>query len=206
MGKIISAIGSTIDDVVSSVSGAIQDVTGTAAQLTALGAKFAVSAEAKKKAVLSGHSKGSAEPMFDGEDIGALIKSTLLQAQKKSLSQFNTQFNSDGSITASSDDGLVQDYCGDQAAGVTAIVNQLSTDFVNWQIPSNNQALQNMASTIMQEIISKAGAGDTSYGQYSLTINQTLYWTVSYGLFDVTVQPTTQALIYAFTAGFGGGF
>jgi len=227
MGQIVSAATSTVGSVISGIASSVTDVAGVAAQLSQLAANFsppappAVNATALPKGYAVGLRK-SATPgrsvLLTNDDpqqnIGSLIKSTMKAALGNSQSVFAATYVGDTGIR--SDYGLVNNYCGTGAnaepsnpaymAAVTTLKMALSTNFVNWQFPVEDAMLNNMAETMVTEVFTKAGAASSSVGTYSISTNQSIDWVLSYGLFVVTESPSTQALIYAFSAAFNSGF
>jgi hypothetical protein len=223
MGKIVSAVAGGITDVINGVSSAVSDVASTAAQLGKLAENFAVPVAAVLGAAKPGngyavgrHQQKRSFLLGDGaqEDIGSLIKSTMKQAVAKAQSVFTNTYVGENGIRT--DSGLVQNYCGTGVGAgpspeaielaISQVSSQIQQNFNNWQFPSTPDMCYEMSKTIVQEVFAKAGAGDTSVGTYSVTVNQSIDWVIAYGLFDVTVNPSTQALIYAFAAASNGGF
>jgi len=224
MGKIISAITDGIDGIVGAITSTVTDAAATAAQLTTLATSFAVTPSPSLKApALKGYAVGlhknhafnrSLLLSDDQQDIGPLIKSTMKAALAKSQNVFASTYTGDTGIH--SDNGLVNNYCGNGAdaqpsdptveAAIVQLKQQLSQNFMNWQFPVNDDMLQNMAQTMVLEVFTKAGTGDTSVGTYSISNNQSIDWTLTYGLFSITESPSTQGLIYAFSAAFNSGF
>lgn len=224
MGKIMSAITTGIDGIIGAITSTVTDATATAAQLTTLATNFAVPASPAIKApALHGYAVGLHKSYLperslilsdDQQDLGPLIKSTLKAALAKSQAVFTSTYVGDTGVH--SDNGLVNNYCGTGAgaqpsdptveAAITQLKQQLSQNFVNWQYPVEDDMLQNMAQTMVLEVFDKAGSGDTSVGTYSINVNQSIDWTLTYGLFSVTENPSTQGLIYAFSSAFNSGF
>ncbi|MCW3083302.1 MAG: hypothetical protein JWP12_668 [Bacteroidetes bacterium] len=210
MGKIVSAIGGTVDDVVSQISSAVTDVAKTAAQLEGMVTTISNQMSPPAGLHVAGypqahyHALKSSGRMvnYDQENIGKTITDARAAMAKSATSNFTKIFKDlegdDDDLTINSDSGLVQNYCNDALQGLPQLTTQIQQNFDTWQIPSTTQVINNMATTIANEIVEKAGGPSFSHGVYSLTNSQTLYWVVSYGVFDVSVQPTTQALVYAF--------
>ncbi len=222
MGKIISTVAGGIDDAVNGIVSTVTNVGATAAQLATLASNFAVPAPLKENLALRqgyavGMHKAASKSMIlgdDPQDIGPLIKSTLKAALAKSQSVFTATYVGDTGVR--SDNGLVQNYCGTGGgaepgqpavdAAIAQLKAQLAQNFNNWQFPTDDTMMSSMAQTMVLEVFNKAGAGDSSVGTYSISTNQSIDWTLTYGLFSVSVSPSTQALVYAFSAAFNSGF
>lgn len=196
MGKIISAIGSDINTVASSIGDLVTDVSTAIQQLTHIAEGFNTPEELKpessKRTFVISYS--------DPSDIDGAIKEAIKSAKSASQKLFEKTFPSIS--IAGTDAGVVQDYV--QGGSFDCVIKQISNDFSNWEINVSSDVVNQISQTIAEQIQAQMGAGNSSAGHHHVNMNQVIDWTVSYGLF--ALGDNKQGLIYAYSAALDSGF
>ena len=189
MGNIVSAIGSDIDSVVESVGKLVTDVSAAVAQLTSIAEGFAPKGADVYVVTLQ-----------DANDIDGALKNAMTGASSAASALFTSTWPS---LTAAGvDNGVVQDYVA--GGSVQCVVDQVTSDFTDWEIDADSKTAKEMANTIAQNVKAQMGTAGSAQGHYSINMNQQIDWTVAYGLF--AIGSGKSGLVYAYTAAFSSGF
>lgn len=146
---------------------------------------------------------GEGEGQLGQAQVGAADPQSVLAQLKKAMAAGLTACN--GAFTgafpsvspAGSDNGLVWNYTTNP--DLNNVVSQIAQNFSNWGITLSAAQVQDMATTMAQEVASKMGATSTSYGVFSLGMNSQIDWAIAYGTFPQN-DDGAQALVYAFSA------
>lgn len=187
MGQFISAIVKSVEEIAEDIVSLVTDVGKTAGQLSGIINGFT------PPALLANANLG------DGT-LNDALKKAMDGAKNAAKQLFQTTYGSD--TNPNIDNGVIQHY--KENGDISTVINQMKQDFKNWGIPADSELLNSMAQTIMTEVKAKAGLAGSSHGVYSITTNQQLKWTVSYGLF--AIGQDNQGLIYGFAAYFDSGW
>jgi len=193
MGQILSGVVMNLPSIATNIAGLVTNVGATAAQLSGIIAGFT------PPELLSSL---STELPSTTEAITEQITQAMTSAEAAALKTFESKFPG---IEANSDKGVVDKFCGDLTkADLNEMIEFITLDFKNWQIPATNEQVSAMAETIATKINAQLGKGGTSYGTYRLNMNQKINWTVAYGEF--VVNQDDNGLVYAFAAAMAGSF
>jgi hypothetical protein len=199
MGKVISTIGSDIESVVGSVSSLVTDVASAVGQLTTIAAGFASPAVDQSKHFLN--SSPYVISLGDPNDINTALKTAMLAAKAKASALFATTFP--GIDAAGADYGVISGYVT-TSGNVTCAAQQMTTDFGDWEISTDQTTIQGMANTIASQVSAQMGMAGTAQGHHSLNMNEKIDWVVAYGIF--TMGDNSSGLVYAYTAALDSGF
>ncbi|QSO52090.1 hypothetical protein JZ785_25640 [Alicyclobacillus curvatus] len=195
MGQFVSALAKDIEAVSGSIAKLVTDAGQAVAQLGTMTAGFA-------GPVPQTPEDGTVMTILfaAGDDVQTALKAALTSAEKASSSLFSKRF---GDVDpAGTDKGVVNGYKPD--GDMSTVFSQMKQDFENWNLAVDDKIMNQMANTIAQQVKAQMGLAGTSYGSVYLNLNQKIDWTVAYGMFQVT--PSSQGLVYAFSAALDGGW
>jgi len=211
MGEVVSAVAEGLKAIVDDVSKLVTDVTATVNAIQTGIDTFGGITAGNQALMLAGNPeliRGLANvgvPTYTaavGDDrLQSSIKDYISAAEGAADKTFQAQFP--GADQKGLDSGVVKGFSVG-GSNMSTMKQQMSQDFLNWQVNCSGSAVDQMASTIKKQVDAKGGATAASHGRYSVNINYTICFAVAFGIFPVTTD--AMGLVYGFSAGVDTGW
>jgi hypothetical protein len=130
--------------------------------------------------------------------IGDLMQTQITNIQDSWPATFPTfvQFQSDSGIMGPYVSSVV-------SVAPPCVISQITDDFSNWNLPVDNDAINQMGVQMVNELVARGGFVSGSYGISSIGANQSLYWGVSLIAQLIDNATMEEGVIYAFAAVLG---
>lgn len=200
MGAVTSAIVGGIDGIAAGITSVAADVGAVGKALTGLAASFAktpASHGAITIFALGPHKNHKG--IFLGDDP---VTNGLAQCQTAAKARVLSNWKIDfpGSSLPQSDFGSVADFT--PGGNMTSMINQLTNDFSVWGISLNSTQIQQIANSIVSNVVSTGGqASDLHFVTY-ISLNQAVNIELTYGtyVFQDNNHANHTYLVYAFAA------
>lgn len=193
MGSVISSIIESPEEIAEEIAGSVTDVGKCVAQLKDLIAQFS-------KQLLNSDLEISAEKpaiVFLRDDVQDVLADLIKKAASVASSTYTSIYS--GKNPAGTNSGVVKDFC--DTGDITPIKQTLHDSLYRWDLPCWDEVVNDIAAAIKSQVTAQMGEVGSTYGQSILGPNQSLDWTVSYGLFVIDPTQKSNGLVYGFSAG-----
>jgi hypothetical protein len=211
MGQVTSAIVSGIEGIADSIAKQATDTVATVGQLKAIATQLVAVPSLRfldspglqhlPPSALAYIFRAPSIAFADPASVQTALKAAMTGASGAVKATYKAQFPS--VPAGGTDNGAVNPY--NAGGDLSSVVSTIQTNFTNWNLPVDQTQMGQMAGTIQNEVQAQLGASGTAYGRFYLNANQSVVWAVAYGMF-VVATPSTNGLVYAFTAGLDSGF
>lgn len=153
----------------------------------------------------------SMQPSFTAAGLGPIPAGTTADAAVATIqTAFATKLRNNwpsnwpAYVTSQQDQGIMGPWSANLAGTAPpCLVQQITMDFNNWELPVDTSTINDMASQITEEISANGGTTGTFTGRTRIGGAETIYWGVAFGTGAIADNPEEMGIIYVFSAQLG---